>query len=39
MILLGVVVTVALWVKFGWFWGLLALIACLIDVVVGKLED
>jgi hypothetical protein len=30
---IGVLVTVAFLIKFGWFWGLLALIATVIDLV------
>jgi hypothetical protein len=31
---IGVLVTVAFLIKFGWFWGLLALIATVIDLVL-----
>jgi len=31
-------VVVAFWIEFGWFWGVLALVCLLIDVVVKWVE-
>ena len=34
MWLLGIMVIVTFWLKFGWFWGLLALVTWLIGILM-----
>lgn len=36
---ISILVIIALWIKFGWFWGLMALIATLIDIFRENLAD
>ena len=37
----GIVIIVAFWIKFGWFWGLLGLIGALVEygMRIAKEED
>jgi len=32
-IFLGILIIMAFWANFGWFWGIMALIALLLDIV------
>jgi len=35
--MLGIVIIVAFWIKFGGFWGLIALIGFLLDIVINMI--
>jgi len=36
--MLGIVIIIAFWIKFGGFWGLMALIGFLLDIVINIVE-